>query len=93
MLRLGAFKTSNEQLTIEFQDTQLAQYRVEYQPDGKHFSLVADPHVSETQYRSPQLALWQFGDDEWVKIIRRQPFKVRKKRPPPDVMQQRLFAE
>ncbi len=69
------------QLTIEFQDTQLARYTVEYQPDQKHFRDVSEPTVYETQYRSPQLPLWQFCDDAWLKIVRLPRLTVRTKRP------------
>ncbi|MDP9313420.1 MAG: DDE-type integrase/transposase/recombinase [Chloroflexota bacterium] len=80
------------QVTIEFQDTQLARYTVEYQPDQKHFRDVREPTVYETQYRSPQLPLWQFGDDEWLKIVRLPRLTVRTKRPSPPLTQRRLFG-
>ncbi len=80
------------QLTIEFQDTQLARYTVEYQPDHKHLRDVSEPTVYDTQYRSPQLPLWQFGDDEWLKIVHLPRRTVRKKRPSPAVTQRRLFG-
>lgn len=67
-----------EQLSIEFNDSLLVQYHVDYQPNHTHFRSVTDPHIYETQYRSPQLSLWKFGDDEWLKILRI-PRKVRKK--------------
>lgn len=82
-----------EQLTIEFQDTQLAHYTVEYQPDGKHFTSVTHPQIYNTNYKSPQLSLWKFGDDEWLKILRRPHVTIRKKRSQPEVTQQYLLAE
>ncbi len=81
-----------DQLTVEYHDTQLVEYSVTYQPDGKHFREVAYPHMYETQYRSPQLPLWQFGDDEWLKIMRLPHDTVRKKRVLPSVIQEPLFA-
>ncbi len=80
-----------EQLSIAFNDTLLVQYSVEYQPDQKHFRSIADPQIYETQYRSPQPPLWQFGNDEWLKILRLPPVKIRKKRPQNIATQQRLF--
>jgi hypothetical protein len=82
-----------EQVTVEFQYAQLAQYTVDYQPDGKHFSSVTHPQIYETQYKSPQLGLWKFGDDEWLKILR-QPHVVRRNRSAVSSMTQSLlFAE
>ncbi len=50
------------------------------------------PQIYETQYRSPQLPLWHFGDDEWLKILRLPPTKQRKKQAQDSVEQQRLFG-
>lgn len=81
-----------EQLSIEFNETLLVQYVVAYQPDHKHFHSIADPHIYETHYCSPQLPLWQFSDDEWLKILRLPPVKMRTQHKPPMTTQQRLFA-
>jgi hypothetical protein len=82
-----------ERLTIAFDDTLLAQSLVEYQPDKKHFRAVSAPQLYTTQYQSPQLPLWEFGDQEWVKVLRLPPRVIRRKQPPPAVIQARLFAE
>lgn len=58
-----------EELTIVVDATELAHYTVEYAPDGKQFRDVTHPQVYDTQYRSLQLPLWQFGDTEWLKIL------------------------
>jgi putative transposase len=81
-----------EQLTVEFNDTQLAHYAVEYQPDGRHFRAVTDPQIYDTQYRSPQLPLWQFGDDEWLKVLRLPHVRVRRSRLLANVTQEPLFG-
>ncbi len=81
-----------EQLSIEFNETLLVQYRVEYQPDQKHFRAVADPRIYDTQYRSPQLPLWQFGHDEWLKILRLPSPPARPKRQQLPAIQQQLFG-
>ncbi len=81
-----------EQLTVEYRDAQLVQYSVAYQPDGKHFREVTAPQLYETPYRSPQLPLWQFGDDEWLKILRLPQVSKRKARPQLEAAQERLFA-
>lgn len=31
---------------------------------------IDEPHILETQYRSPQLPLWELGDGEWLKVVR-----------------------
>ncbi|MDQ5826908.1 MAG: helix-turn-helix domain-containing protein [Chloroflexota bacterium] len=81
-----------EQLTVEFNDTQLAHYAVEYQPDGRHFRAVTDPQIYDTQYRSPQLPLWQFADDEWLKVLRLPHVRVRRSRLLANVTQELLFG-
>jgi transposase len=70
----------NEELTVVFGEQPLAYYTVEYQPDHKHFRSVTDPQVIETPYRSPQLALWELGEGEWLKILRLPPPAPRTKR-------------
>jgi len=82
----------NEQLSIEFNETLLVQYTVAYQPDHKHFRSIADPHIYATHYRLPQLPLWQFGDDEWLKVLRLPALKVRKQHQNHTATQERLFA-
>jgi putative transposase len=58
-----------ETLTVEFADQPIAQYSVAYQPDRRHLLNVTDPRLFETQYRSPQLPLWELGDGDWLKIV------------------------
>jgi len=41
-------------LTVEYQETPLAQYTVRYQPDKKHFKAVPEARRFETSYRSLQ---------------------------------------
>ncbi len=59
-----------ETLTLEFGNTPLAQFTVSYQPDKKHFRQVSDPHLFETQYRSPQLPLWEPDVAVWHMVQR-----------------------
>jgi transposase InsO family protein len=56
-------------LTIVFEDTTLAQYRVSYQPDALHLRTVTEPQLFETIYRSAQLELWSLSDDQWLKVL------------------------
>jgi len=60
-----------ETLTLEYADEPLAQYRLRYHPDKAHLLTVEAPLLFETPYRSPQLALWELSDGEWLKVIRR----------------------
>ena len=69
-----------EQLSVEFNESLLVQYSVTYQPDHKQFRSVTHPHIYETAYRSPQLPLWKFGDDEWLNVLRVPLITGRKKR-------------
>ncbi|MGZ3622605.1 MAG: hypothetical protein ACXVCM_07105 [Ktedonobacteraceae bacterium] len=41
-------------LTVEYQETPLAQYTVRYQPDKKHFKTIPDARRFETPYGSLQ---------------------------------------
>jgi transposase len=82
-----------EQLTVTFDATELAHYTVAYAPDDTHLRDVTDPAIYETQYRSTQLPLWQFGDDVWVRILRTAPLAVRNKRVPAGVVQTQLFDQ
>jgi len=34
------------------------------------YRTIAEPKLHETQYRSPQLPLWQLGDGDWLKVVR-----------------------
>jgi putative transposase len=53
-------------LTIEHQAVTLSKYRVELQEDRKHVRDVSHPRLSRTPFRTPQLALFDLGPDEWL---------------------------
>jgi hypothetical protein len=59
-----------ETLTLEFTNTPLSQFTVTYQPDKKHFRQITAPRLFETQYRSPQLALWERDAVTWHLVQR-----------------------
>ncbi|MGI8551185.1 MAG: integrase catalytic domain-containing protein [Dehalococcoidia bacterium] len=69
-----------ETLTIEFSEQPLSQYAVQYEPDHRHFRAITDRRLFETQLQSPQHALWELGDGEWLKVLRVPP-SVRRHRP------------
>ncbi len=52
-------------LTVEYEETPLAQYTVRYQPDKKHFKAVPDARRFETPYRSLQGWLWELDGTMW----------------------------
>jgi putative transposase len=53
-------------LKIEYQDTELAFYTMEWAEDDTHIKEVKNPRLIETGYQSSQLKLWTLGPDEWL---------------------------
>jgi len=68
--RQAAVWLYGESLLLEFSDQPLAQYSVAYEPDHRHLREVVPRQLFETRYRSSQLALWELGDGEWLKVVR-----------------------
>ncbi len=67
-------------LTVEYQETPLAQYTVRYQPDKKHFKAVPEARRFETPYRSPQGRLWELDETIWHLAKRLPDYALRRKR-------------
>jgi putative transposase len=67
-------------LTVEYEETPLAQYTVRYQPDHKHFKDVPETKRFETPYRSPQGQLWELDDSLWQLAKRLPDYAPRKRR-------------
>lgn len=57
-------------LTLEYGDTPLSKYSVEWQPDDRHLRRVGNPRLYQHPYQSPQLPLWPPGEVEWHVIFR-----------------------
>lgn len=57
-------------LTLEYGDTPLSRYSVEWQPDERHLRRVGNPRLYAHGYQSKQIPLWERGDVEWHVIIR-----------------------
>ncbi len=55
------------QLTLEYCEEPLAQYRVAYAPGKRRFKAVTLHRVFETPFRSPQPWLFPLDDAQWVK--------------------------
>src|SRR5437588_5674007 len=66
-------------LTVEYQDTPLAQYTVRYQPDKKHFKAVPEASRFETSYHSLQGRLWELDETLWHLASRLPDYARRKK--------------
>jgi hypothetical protein len=67
-------------LTVEYQETPLAQYTVRYQPDKKHFKAVPDARRFETPYGSLQGRLWELDETIWHLAKRLPDYAPRRKR-------------
>jgi putative transposase len=80
-----------ESLLLEFSDEPLAQYSVAYETDHRQLRQVMPRQLFETQYRSPQLPLWELGDGEWLRVLRVPPSDRRPRRPQ-SALQDQLFA-
>jgi Phage integrase, N-terminal SAM-like domain len=70
----------------------LAQYSVGLQDDRKHVQKVSNPRLVETPFRSPQLALFDLGPDEWLLYWRAPDYTpARRKRRVEGLVQPLLF--
>ena len=70
-----------EHLTLVYRDEPLARYRVTYQPDQRRLQTVTPEHLFDTPFRSPQLPLWERGDDDWLPVLRLPAYAPRRPRP------------
>jgi len=66
-------------LALEYGDSPLSKYSVEWQPDDKHLLRVGNPRLYSHPYKHPQLPLWKPGEVEWHVIIRCEPKPQRKR--------------
>lgn len=82
-------------LTLEYASTPLTQYTVSFQSDKKRFRTVKLLHRFQTQYRSPQLSLWNEDEVKWL-LARLLPAQAPRKAgahvPPSPTQQLPLFA-
>ena len=70
-------------VTVEYDETPLAQFTVQYQPDRKHFRAVPHARQFETPYRSPQGWLWARDEVEWRLATRLPAYAPRQRRKKP----------
>jgi len=57
-------------LRLAYQTVQLAAYAVALHRDGRRIREVQSPRLAATRFRSPQLALFALGPDEWLRYLR-----------------------
>lgn len=60
----------SETLTIEFAEEPLAQYAVSYESGWQQLRTVEPRRLFETKYCSPQHALWEPREGEWLQVLR-----------------------
>jgi hypothetical protein len=65
---------------LVFTDEPLAQYHVTYQPATRRLKTVTEERLFDTPHRSPQPPLWAWGQDEWLRVLRRPEYATRKLR-------------
>lgn len=90
--RTAAVWVYKEQLVVAYDETHLAQYTVEYEPDQKHLFNVTTPQLYDTMYASPQLPLWTLRDTEWLKVLKLPQAPTPVKRSRISVIQEQLFG-
>ena len=67
-------------LTVEHATDTLAQYRVAFEADARHFRDVTNPRLFETRYPSPQRFLDTLATVEWRPALRLPRYAARRKR-------------
>ncbi len=80
-------------LKLEYQAVTLSKYRVELLDDRKHIKGVSNPRVAETVFRSPQIALFDLGPDEWLLYWKVPSYAPHRRRPPGLKMTQLVLFE
>jgi hypothetical protein len=66
----GAVWLYGENLAVHFAEEPLAQFKVSYERDQKGLKTITDARLFETQFRSPQLLLWELGPEDWHLVLR-----------------------
>ena len=66
----AAIWVCGETVTVEYGTDALAQYQVAFEPDERHIREVAEVHLFETRYPSPQPYLDGLAMPEWQAALR-----------------------
>ncbi len=80
-------------LKVEYQAITLSKYRIELFDDRKHIRDVSNPRVAETVLRSPQLALFDLSQDEWLLYWKAPSYTPRQRCPPGSKVTQLVLFE
>jgi transposase len=81
-------------LKVEYQAVTLSKYQVELQEDRRQVKAVSHPRLAETPFRSPQLALFTLGPEEWLLYWHAPPYAPsRRQRPIAGITQPPLFDQ
>jgi hypothetical protein len=80
-------------LKLEHQAVTLSKYRVELHEDRRHIKAVSNPRIAETIFRSPQLALFDLGPDEWLLYWKAPSYASRRRRKPASKITQLVLFE
>lgn len=68
-------------LHIEHQHHLLARYSCRLRRTNKELASVYDPQFYETPFASPQPELFHLDETEWLKVMRRPPYRPRRRKP------------
>ena len=66
-------------LRLEYETVLLTRYTIKHERDGKHIHEVSHPRLAKTQFRSPQLPLFELGPDDWLLYLRVPAYVPRKR--------------
>jgi len=80
-------------LKVEYQAVTLSTYHVERSDDHRRVTQVRNPRVMETVFRSPQLALFNLGPDEWLLYWKAPAYAPRRRRAPRSNVTQLILFE
>lgn len=58
-------------LHLEYQQTMLAKYSCDFEPHQQQLQNLTQPTLFDTDFKSPQLVLFELDDDQWLKIRHR----------------------
>jgi hypothetical protein len=67
-------------LKVEYQAVPLALYSVEFFEESQRIRAIKNPRLIETHFRSPQLALFELGPDEWRLFMKLPEYVPRKRK-------------
>jgi hypothetical protein len=81
------------QLTLEYREEPLAEYRVTYAPGKRRFKAVTSHRLFETPFRSPQPWLFLLNDEHWRKAWPVAAYAPRRPSRSSDAIQLPLFPD